>query len=400
MDNPKQDMRDVQHFGEEGGVVPAIEVAATSSFINPEDMAKTMAGEMEGCYLYSRHSNPTLSMFNEKIAAMDSMEAALGTASGMAAIACAMYQLMPEGGHIVSSRTIYGGTYALFANIFPHRNIDVTFVPTRDVSAFEKAITPKTKALYVEALSNPLLRVPDFKALSKIAKKHKIKLVVDNTFTPFVVSPAKLGADIILYSCTKYISGASDLVGGAIVGSKTFIDELKDIHRGYVMLHGPVMDSRIAHVLYLRLDHLPVRMAAHSKSALYLAERLEKEGINVIYPGLESHGQHNFAKEIMKKEYGFGGMVTIDCGSKEFSLKLAEELQNKKFGLYAVSLGFSRTLISCPAGTTSSEIPEEEREKMGLTDGLIRLSVGFTGDDEIMTERFLDCYKTVAKSVK
>ncbi|HCM38461.1 MAG: hypothetical protein A2070_14345 [Bdellovibrionales bacterium GWC1_52_8] len=397
MERSRQAIRDIQHFGEEGGVVPVIDVAATSTFLDPADMERAFRGELPDRYLYSRHANPTVNAFGRKLAAMEGMEAALGVASGIAAIASAVEQLMPQGGHLVSSQTIYGGTYALFNNIFPNRGIQVTFVDPDDVSAFEKAIRPDTKVIYTETVSNPLLGISDLKALGALAKKKNIKLVVDNTFTPVQVAPVEFGADVVVYSCTKYLSGSSDLIAGAIVGSRKFIDDLVDLNHGVVMLMGPVMDPRVAHELYLRLDHLPIRMAAHSRSAGYLAIKMEEAGVKTIYPGLKSHPHHELIKSIMHPEYGFGGMVTVDCGTKERAAKLASRLQEEKFGLYAVSLGFSRTLMSCPAVSTSSEIPEDAQKKMHLSQGLLRLSIGYTGSDKVMWERFEKCYREVMK---
>ncbi len=393
MEKIVQNLRDVQHFGEEGGVVPAIDVAATSTFLNPEDMEKAFHGEIAGCYLYSRHSNPTVKAFSQKIAIMENMEAGLGLASGMSAIYCTLRQLMPTGGHLISSRTVYGGTYALFQNLFPNIGIKVSFLDTGDLKSVESAITSETKAIYVETLSNPLLRVTDLERLSKICKKKNLKLIVDNTFTPMIMTPAKFGADIIVHSCTKYISGASDMMGGAITGPKDFIDQLIDINHGMVMLTGPVMDARIAHELYMRLDHLPIRMKAHSQSCSYLANRLTEEKIPVIYPGLKSHPDYQLFSTMMNKDFGFGGMMVVDCQSSKRALDFASRLQQQKFGLYAVSLGFSRTLMSCPAISTSSEIPEAEQALMGLSPGLLRLSIGYVGDDEIMANRFIKEFK-------
>lgn len=389
-----QKIRDVQHFGEQGGVVPVVDVAATSTFMNPEDMERAFRGEVAGCYLYSRHSNPTVKMFGEKLAAMEGMEAALGVASGMAAIYATLRQLLPEGGHIVCSRTVYGGTYALLQNMLPKIGIQVTFVDAQDLKKIESAIQPNTKVLYVETMSNPLLRVADLPKMSALCKKRNIKLVVDNTFTPLIVTPAKWGADVIVYSCTKYISGASDLMAGAIVSNQEFINQLIDINHGMVMLTGPVMDAHVAHNLYLRLDHLPIRMMAHSKCAEYLAQRLQEEKIPVIYPGLKTHPDQMALKQIGNPEFGSGGMIAVDCGDSNRAMKLATKLQDEKFGLYAVSLGFSRTLMSCPSVSTSSEIPEAEQVEMGLSRGLLRLSIGYIGDNEIMTDRFLKCYRS------
>lgn len=394
-DKASQNIRDIQHFGEEGGVVPVIDLAATATFLNPADMEKAFHGEMAGCYLYSRHSNPTVKAFSQKLAAMEEMPAALGVASGMAAIYSTIRQLMPDGGHLICSRTIYGGTYALFNNILPKIGINVSFVDIHDLKNVESFILPSTKLIYAETMSNPLLNIADIPALSQICKKRNLKLVIDNTFTPLMVTPGKMGADVVVYSCTKYISGSSDMMAGAVVASEEFINQLIDINQGMVMLTGPVMDARVAHELYLRLDHLPIRMQAHSRAAFNLAKRLKEENINVIYPGLDSHSHHSLLKKLMNEEYGFGGMIAVDCGSSEKALALASRLQQEKFGLYAVSLGFSRTLMSCPSISTSSEIPEKEQAEMGLSRGLLRLSIGYVGDDKTMADRFIKCYRNL-----
>jgi len=237
------------------------------------------------------------------------------------------------------------------------------------------------------------LRLADLPALSKIAKKHNLKFVVDNTFCPLIIRPAQFGADVVVHSCTKYISGASDLVAGVIISDKEFIEKLVDLNFGSVMLKGPVMDPRVAHELYLRLDHLPIRMQAHSRAAMNLALVLSENKIPLIYPGLESHIDNSKMKNLFQAEFGFGGMMAVDMKTPEKALHLAQLLQKEKFGLYAVSLGFSRTLLSCPSVSTSSEISEEEQIKMKLSPGLLRMSIGFVGDEKVMTERFLKCYK-------
>lgn len=387
-----QNLRDVQHFGEEGGVVPAIDVGATSTFLNPRDMERTFRGELAGCYLYSRHANPTVKAFAMKVAAMEGTEAALGVSSGMSAIHAAILQAMPEGGHIVSSASIYGGTYALFKNILPRMGISVSFVDINNIDKVEAAINDRTKIIYTETMSNPLLRIANLPRLGSLAKKRGLKLVVDNTFTPLIVTPARFGADVVVHSCTKFISGASDLIGGVICGSQKFIDSLIDINHGIVMLTGPIMDAQVAHKLYTRLDHLNVRMRGHGQSALFLAKSLSERQIPLIYPGLPSHRDHDLYKEIMNPQFGYGGMMTVDLGEPERAMRLAHRLQEEKFGLYAVSLGFSRTLMSCPSLSTSSEIPPDEQRAMGLSPGLLRLSIGYVGDDQVMLERFLKCY--------
>lgn len=389
-------------------MVPVIDVAATSTFLDPADMERTFQGEMPGCYLYSRHSNPTVNIFGKKLAAMEGAPAALGVASGMAAIACAIDQIFRNeaksagktgtgaaGGHVVSSNTVYGGTYALFKNVLPSRGIDVAFANVADLAAVERAMRPDTKVLYVETLSNPLLTASDIRSLAAIAVKRGAKLVVDNTFTPLIVRPLDLGADVVVHSCTKYISGSSDLIAGAIAGSDEFVASLIDVNHGAVMLGGPVMDPRVAHELYLRLDHLPVRMQAHGRMAEFLATRMQETGIPVIYPSLPTHPQYELIREMANPTYGFGGILTIDCGTSDRAQVLATRLQDEKFGLYAVSLGFSRTLMSCSAKSTSSEIPEAEQIAIGLSPGLLRFSIGYVGDAETMWNRFRKCWKAV-----
>jgi methionine-gamma-lyase len=396
MSKKLQRIRDLQHFGEEGGVVPVIDVASTSTFLNPEDMSRTFRGEMPGCYLYSRHSNPTVQMFGKKMAALEGTEAALGVSSGMAAIVCALENIVSNGDHILSHNVVYGGTYALLKNLMPRRGVDVSFEGFLRLEDIEKHLRPRTKVVYVETMSNPLLSIAPFEALKAFKAKHPdIALVVDNTFAPLLLNPIDWGADVVVHSCTKFISGSSDMIAGAICASQSFVDRLIDVNHGPVMLSGPVMDPRVAHELYLRLDHLHVRMKAHSDRARDLAQHLSDSGLNVIYPGLGTHPGHTWAKTYFDSEIGFGGMMTLDLGSPERALKLSSKLQENKFGLYAVSLGFSRTLISCPAVSTSSELSSEDQHKISLTPGLLRLSIGYTGDAAIQKQRFMEALRSL-----
>lgn len=396
MNHPFQRIRDLQHFGEEGGVVPVIDVAATSTFLNPSDMTRVFKGELKGCYLYSRHSNPTVQMFGQKMAALEGTEAALGVASGMAAIACTLDQILSSGDHIVCHNVVYGGTYALLKNFFPKRRIEVSLQAFDNFDELSSLVKPNTKAIYIESISNPLLNIANFEMLKAFKQKFPhIKIIVDNTFAPMMFSPIEWGADVVLHSCTKFISGSSDMVAGCIASTQEFIDSLIDVNHGAVMLTGPVMDARIAHELYLRLDHLHLRMKAHSERALFLAEQIDSQKFKVNYPGLKSHPHYSRMKKYAHPEIGFGGMMTLDMETPERALKLASLLQEKQFGLFAVSLGFSRTLISCPSLSTSSEMPEEEQEKIKLNAGLLRLSIGFTGNMEHMAQRLMDSLKLV-----
>ena len=231
--------------------------------------------------------------------------------------------------------------------------------------------------------------------LSKIAKENDLKLVVDNTFSPMIFSPYVLGADIVVHSMTKFINGMSDCVAGCICASKEFIDSLSDVNAGASMLLGPVLDSYRSASILKNLRTLHIRMKQHSHNGMYLAKKLQEEGLTVTYPGLENHPQHKLMKELMNEEYGFGGMITLDMQTKERANTLMEMMQNDNIGYLAVSLGFYKTLFSSPGGSTSSEIPEEEREAMGLTDGLVRISIGLDNNIERTFEKMLACIKRV-----
>ena len=380
--NPADNIQDLQYFGEFGGVNPSISDSSTYTFLSAKTMFDTFEGNAEGCYLYSRHSSPSNLYLGQALAAMEGTETANVAASGMGAITPVLLQLCGAGDHIVSSRTIYGGTYAFMKNFLPKLNINTAFVDITKLDVVEAAITPNTKVLYCETVSNPLLEVADIESLAKIAKKHNLKLVVDNTFSPLSVSPAKLGADVVIHSLTKFINGSSDTVGGVTCGTQEFIDSLRNVNDGASMLLGPTMDSLRAASVLKNLRTLHIRMKQHSHNAMYLAARFEKDGLKVVYPGLESHPSHKLYKSMINPEYGFGGMMTVDVGSLDKANELMELMQHKNLGYLAVSLGFYKTLFSAPGTSTSSEIPMEEQKEMGLTDGLIRFSIGLDNDIE------------------
>ena len=380
--DPASKIQDLQYFGEYGGVNPSISDSSTYTFLSAKTMFDTFEGNTEGCYLYSRHSSPSNLYLGEALAAMEGTETANVTASGMGAITAVILQLCASGDHIVSGRTIYGGTYAFMKNFLPKLGISTSFTDITKPEAIEAAITPNTKMIYCEAVSNPLLEVADLKALSAIARKHHIPLVVDNTFTPMNITPGNHGADIVIHSLTKFINGSSDTVGGVVCGSKEFCLSLKDVNNGAAMLLGSTMDSLRAASILKNLRTLHIRMKKHSENALYLASRFEKDGLKVVYPGLPSHPGHEIMKRMINPEYGFGGMLTIDAGSLEKANALMEMMQEKNLGYLAVSLGFYKTLFSAPGTSTSSEIPVEEQLEMGLSDGLIRFSIGLDQDIE------------------
>lgn len=377
---PADQIQDLQYFGEFGGVNPSISDSSTYTFLSAKTMFDTFEGNAEGCYLYSRHSSPSNLYLDKALAAMEGTEAANVAASGMGAITSTILQLCGNEDHIVASRTIYGGTYAFLKNFVPKFGIQTSFVDITNLELVEQAITPKTKMIYCETVSNPLLEIADIVGLSRIAQKYGIELVVDTTFSPLTVSPIQLGASIVIHSLTKYINGSSDTVGGVVCASQSFIDNLKNVNNGASMLLGPTMDSLRSASIMKNLRTLHIRMKQHSKNALFLAEQLEKLGIKTVYPGLVSHPSHELYKTMINEEYGFGGMMTIDVNSLEKANELMELMQARNLGYLAVSLGFYKTLFSAPGTSTSSEIPLEEQEKMGLTDGLIRFSIGLDAD--------------------
>ena len=389
--DPANNIQDLQYFGEFGGVNPSISDSSTYTFLSAKTMFDTFEGNAEGCYLYSRHSTPSNLYLGQALAAMEGTETATVAATGMGAITPALLQYCGQGDHIVSSRTIYGGTYAFLKNFTPRLGIETSFVDITNLEAVEQAIKPNTKVLYCESVSNPLLEVADITALSTLAKKHGLVLMVDNTFAPLSIAPYKLGADIVMHSLTKFINGSSDTMGGVICGSQEFIDQLRNVNDGACMLLGASMDSLRAASILKNLRTLHIRIKQHSHNAMYLAQKFEADGLKTVYPGLKSHPSHTLFSRMMNPEYGYGGMLTIDAGNLETSNKLMELMQERNLGYLAVSLGFYKTLFSAPGSSTSSEIPLEEQAEMGLTDGLIRFSIGLDNDIERTYQMMRQC---------
>ena len=392
---PADSIQDLQYFGEFGGINPSISDSSTYTFLSAKTMFDTFEGNADGCYLYSRHSSPSNLYLGEALAAIEGTETSNVSASGMGAITAVLMQLCAAGDHIVSSRTIYGGTYAFLKNFTPKLNIETSFVDITSLKSVEAAITSQTKVLYCESVSNPLLEVADIEALSVIAKKHNLQLVVDNTFSPLSISPKQLGADIIIHSLTKFINGASDTIGGVVCGTQELVDNLRNVNDGAAMLFGATMDSLRAASILKNLRTLHIRMKQHSANAMYLAKQFESLGVKTVYPGLDTHPSHNVFKRQMNTEFGYGGMLTIDVGTLEKANALMELMQGKNLGYLAVSLGFYKTLFSAPGSSTSSEIPEDEQKEMGLSPGLIRFSVGLDNDIKRTFKSMSACMKSV-----
>lgn len=389
--DPSNNIQDLLQFGEYGDVNPSVTDSATFTFMQAKTMLETFKGEAEGCFLYSRHWNPSNKYLADAMAAMEGTEAAWVTASGMGAITSAILQLCNAGDHIVSSRTTYGGTFAFLNNYVQKFNISVSFVDITNLTEVEAAIQPNTRFIYTETVTNPLLQVSDIPSLANIAHRHNTKLMVDNTFTPMMVAPARLGADIVVYSLTKFVNGKNDCVAGAICGSLSFINSLIDVNSGTAMLLGPVLDPFRSSSILKNLHTLHIRMQQHSRNALYLATKLTDAGIRVNYPGLPNHPGHELLKKIMHPDFGFGGMLSFDAGSAEKAAEVMEMMEKEGVGYLAVSLGYFKTLFSNSGKSTSSEVPTEKQKEMGLAEGLVRFSVGLDHDIERTFEKMKKC---------
>lgn len=351
-------------------------MTSSYAFDDAEDMRALFAEEKEG-NVYSRYSNPNVSEFIEKVALLEGGEAGWATASGMAAVFSTFGALLKQGDHIVSCRSVFGSTHKLLTEILPKFGITCTYVAYDDTEGFEKAIQPNTQMIYLESPSNPGLDIIDMEIIGDICKKHQLLYVVDNCFaTPLIQQPIKQGADLVIHSATKFMDGQGRAMGGVIVGSKENIKKIE----GFARHTGPAMSPFNAWILSKSLETLDVRLERHCKNAHEIATRLEERPeINwVKYPFLPSHPQYEIAKKQM--EAG-GGIVSFEIkGGVEAGRKFLNQLE--MFTLSA-NLGDTRSIATHPASTTHSKLKPEEREAVGITDGLIRLSVGLEHVDDI-----------------
>jgi len=401
--DPAQGLANARHeFGEHGGVNMSIEASATFTVMEPETMKRMFSGELgpeRDFFIYSRHFNPTVLNLGRQMAALEGTEAAYCTSSGMSAISSVLLQLCSHGDHVVASRCLYGGTHALLAHFLPRAcGVSTSFVDIQRLDDVKNAITPSTKVLYFESISNPTLAVADIPSLSAIAHEKNVKVVVDNTFSPMIISPAKLGADVVIHSISKYISGGADVIAGAICGPADLINSMMDLHQGTLMLLGPTMNAKVAFEISERLPHLGLRMKEHCHRAYTYASRMKKLGMKVIYPGLEDHPQYALLKTIVNSGYGYGGILCVDMKTEERANKLMNHLQNHtQFGLMAVSLGYYETLMSCSGSSTSSEMNEEEKDLAGISPGLIRMSIGYSGTLEQRWSQFEDALSRISQ---
>jgi len=354
----------------------------TSSFVfeSAAHAAARFSGEEPG-NIYARFTNPTVRTFEQRLAALEGGEACVATASGMSAILSTCMALLKTGDHLVSSQSVFGTTRVLFNNYMQRFGVDVDFVSLTDLGAWERAIRPETKLLFLETPSNPLTDIIDIQQIADLAHQHGALLVVDNCFcTPALQLPLNLGADIVIHSATKYLDGQGRCVGGAVVGDAELVG--KEVF-GFLRTAGPTMSPFNAWTFLKGLETLSLRMNAHSSSAMELARWLEAHPKieRVYYPGLESHPQHDLAKRQMK---GFGGIVSFDVdGGKEAGWKVVDATEVISI---TANLGDTKTTITHPATTTHGRLTPEEREAAGISDGLIRVSVGLESINDIRAD--------------
>ncbi len=361
-------------------LMPPIYQNSTFRFTTAAECAEACTNEESG-YVYTRWGNPTQQLLEQKLAVLESGEAALATASGMGAVSTALLTALAEGGHVIAMETLYSATHHLLNEDLVSLGIETTFVDATDVNQIERALRPDTKVIYLESPTNPLLKLVDLGACAEIAKAHGAITIIDNTFaTPCGQQPIALGIDVVLHSMTKYLSGNGAVIAGAIVGNKQFIARAKT---GALRNFGAVISPFNAWLTLHGIATLPLRWTQHCKNALRIAAFLETHPAVAWarYPGLRSHPQHELAKRQMN---GFGGMITLELKG---GLSAGERLVNRlKLCALAVSLGDVRTLICHPASTTHSLVPTEIRRQTGITDGIVRISVGLEDAEDIIDD--------------
>lgn len=357
-------------------------IFTTSSYVfeNAAQAAARFSGDEPG-NIYSRFTNPTVRTFEKRLAALEGGERCVATSSGMGAILTTCLGLLKSGDHVVSSRAIFGTTVVLFNNILSRFGVETSFVPLTDMAAWEQAIRPETRFLFLETPSNPVTEIADIQALADLAHAHDCLLVVDNCFcTPALLRPLSLGADIVIHSATKYLDGQGRCIGGAVVGTEECVGG--DIF-GIVRTGGTSMSPFNAWVFLKGLETLRIRMEAHSRNALELAQWLEQQpAVNrVNYPGLESHPQHQLALE---QQTGFGGVLSFELkGGKDAAWRL---IDNTRMISITANLGDTKSTITHPATTTHGRVDEQARLEAGVTDGLVRVAVGLESVADIQTD--------------
>lgn len=369
-----------QHRTNEGENSEPIFPTSSFAFSTAAEAAARFSGEQQG-NIYSRFTNPTVRTFEERLAAMEGAECCVATASGMSAITATCIGLLKTGDHIVSSRSIFGTTTVLFEQFLAKLGISTTFVELSDLNAWQQAIGPQTKLLFLETPSNPLTELVDIAALAAIAHRSDCLLVVDNCFcTPALQKPLALGADVIIHSATKYLDGQGRCMGGAVCGTR---DIVGDSVYGFLRTAGPTMSAFNAWVFLKGLETLQLRMYAHCANAIALAQWLEQQAVvqRVYYPGLQSHPQHALAKQ---QQTGFGGIVSFELkGGKAAAWKLIDATRMISI---TANLGDTKSTITHPATTTHGRLSQEQRQVVGITDGLVRVAVGLEDIEDIKAD--------------
>jgi methionine-gamma-lyase len=354
--------------------------SAVFAFPDADQGALIQDGTQPG-YSYGRKGNPTQSALETALCELEGGEAALAVSSGMAAITITLMTLLSQGDHIVASESLYSTSASLLDEILTPLGIKVSYVEPANPKNFETAITDKTKVLFIESPANPTLKLVDIAAICKIAKKHNLRVIMDNTFaTPFNQNPLKHGIDLVIHSASKYLGGHGDLIAGGIIGSKEIIHRAR-WHTNKIL--GSVIAPHTAWLVLRGIRTLALRMERHNTNALAVAKFLEQHPKvkHVYYPGMPSHPQHGLAK---KQMHGFGGVIAFEVeGGFEQGQKFVNSLN---LCTLAVSLGNVETLIQHPASMTFASIPSDKRQTLGITDSLLRLSVGIERVEDIITD--------------
>jgi methionine-gamma-lyase len=361
-----------------GAVDTPIYQSTTFAAEDSDEMAALYSGEKPG-YMYTRYGNPTVHALEEKVAALEGGEAAQAFATGMAAVSSSILGFVKAGDHVVAARSLYGATYNFLNRKLPAMGASTTFVQSTRAEDFERALQPNTRLIYFESPSNPILEILDIEALAAVARAHGIPSLVDNTFaSPALQQPLKIGISAVMHSATKYLCGHGDAMGGITIGSEEYIHHLShDVVRDF----GGVMSPFTAWLMLRGIRTLHVRMPVHCSNAQKIAEFLVQHPHieRVYYPGLPHHPGHDLARRQMS---GFGGMMSFEArGGYESGKRVMDKV---RIFLRAASLGDTRSLIVHPASTSHRAVPREQRESIGITDGLVRLSVGIEAVDDLI----------------
>jgi methionine-gamma-lyase len=371
------------HGGEKPDTVGAVSTpiyeTSVFAFTSTKELIDVISEKAEG-YLYTRFDNPTVRAVEGKMALLEEAEDAAAFASGMAAITTAVLTAVSKGDHVIASRGLYGGTLAFFQEVLPKFGVEVSLVDATNPGEVENAIKTNTRIVYAETPTNPTLKIVDLSGLASIARKHGITTIVDSTLaTPYNLKPINLGIDVVVHSATKYLGGHNDVTAGIVCSSKEFIQNLKRNRK----IFGGTLDPAAAWLLLRGLKTLALRMEKHNQNGFQIAKFLEKHPkvAKVYYPGLPSHPQHSLAKKQMR---GYGGVVSFEIkGDFGKTVRFVESL---KLCLLAASLGGTETLVTQPATSSHYFITPEQRQKLGVTDQLIRLALGIEDAEDIIAD--------------